>query len=223
MTLAIETATNVCSVAYKNRRGEIFEKRSQTRRSHSENLFLFIQELIEDHDFSIKDLSAVLVSDGPGSYTGLRISASAVKGLLFGSEVPLYGVNTLASFAFSAVKKHPAAAKIHSIIDARRKHFYHQSFYLKNKRLDTKKLQILPIAEFEQMLQPDEVIIGTGLKRIDVGVQQKALLMDDTFISAQSLIHLFETENTVSFYHKVEPAEFSPEYYSSKKPLINTD
>src|SRR5699024_2547399 len=91
MLLALETATNVCSVAFCNEEGDVFEKRIDKRGSHSEQVFLFIEELMNEHDFKIEDLEAVLVSEGPGSYTGLRIGASAVKGLLFQSGVTLYG------------------------------------------------------------------------------------------------------------------------------------
>ncbi len=217
MLLALETATNICSVAFKNPQDEVYEKRSETHASHSENLFLFIKELMTDHSFSVSDLEAVLVSEGPGSYTGLRISAGGVKGLLFGTGVPLFGVNTLASFAFAAIKKHPNAIKIHSIIDARRKHFYHQSFIVKNPTVSTEnKLKIRTINEFEQLIQPSEVISGTGLERMNETVRKKVQLMEESYISARSLIRLVKAKNTGSFYRKVDPAAFSPKYYQRK-------
>ncbi len=85
MILALETATNVCSVVFRDDDGLMHEKRIEKRGTHSEQLFLFIEDLMDEHGFFISALEAVLVSEGPGSYTGLRISASAVKGLLFQS------------------------------------------------------------------------------------------------------------------------------------------
>ena len=148
MILALETATNICSVAFFD--GErIHEKRVEQRGSHSEQLFLFIEELREEHGFSIPDLDAVLVSEGPGSYTGLRISASAVKGLLFQADVPLYGINTLASFAMQALREYPAAKTIHSIINARRVHVYHQQFTA-SPLTSGDEVSITPIEELEE-------------------------------------------------------------------------
>ncbi len=224
MLLALETATNVCSVAFQNEEGEIFEKRSETHGSHSENLFLFIEALMKKHKFKLSDLEAVLVSEGPGSYTGLRIGASGVKGLLFGSDNSLFGVNTLASFAMGAAENFPDTIKIHSVIDARRKHFYHQLFEIKNGQLETfEPIKVREIDEFKKMVQPNDVIIGTGLERIDEAVRQKVRLLDETGISAQSLIQLYQAEDNDSFYREVAPAEFAPEYYSRKKPQINRD
>ncbi len=231
MLLGLETATNICSVAFQNEEREIFEKRSETHNSHSENLFLFIEGFLKEHDFNVSDLEAVLVSEGPGSYTGLRIAASGVKGLLFGGNVPLFGVNTLASFAMAAARavsnvslETSEAPKIHSIIDARRKHLYHQSFRIKTGQLSAvEPIKVREIDEFEKMVQPHEVIIGTGLERIDESISQKVQLLDETTISAQSLIQLFEEDHTDSFYQKADPAAFSPEYYSTRKPQINKD
>ena len=79
MILAYETSTQVCSVAFLNNEGEIFQKRITGRSVHSDHVFLFTEELINEHAFNIGDLEAVLVSNGPGSYTGLRIAASAIK------------------------------------------------------------------------------------------------------------------------------------------------
>lgn len=62
--LAYETTTNICSVAFQNTDGKVFEKRIQGRSVHSDNLFMFTQELMKEHDFKIEDLNAVLVSNG---------------------------------------------------------------------------------------------------------------------------------------------------------------
>lgn len=218
MLLALETATDVCSVVFKNENGEVFEKLSHTKGTHSENLFLFIDELMAAHSFKIKELNAALVSEGPGSYTGLRIAASGVKGLLLGSHVPLYGVNTLASFAMAATVKQPETTFIHSVIDARRKHLYHQSFSFKAGKLEAlNAIEIRPIEKVEQMIEPEDVIIGTGLNRLNPAILQNAILMGEEAISSASLISLFEQTEANQFYRKVDAAEFSPKYYNQQK------
>jgi len=218
MILAIETATNVCSVAFENAAGELFEKRTDSHGSHSEKLFLFIKELMEDHQFKINDLEAVLVSEGPGSYTGLRIAASGVKGLLFGTDVQLFGLQTLATFACSAIESEPKTSRIHAIIDARREHVYHQLFVIENGVMEANgEVRTTPIASLEKKVQPKDIITGTGLERFDEHVIAKARCFGKEDISAQSLIKLFRRNEALNFTHKVTPEEFEPMYYTSNQ------
>lgn len=168
MQLALESSTKVCSVAFQNAEGEVFEKRTEVKGSHSEELFLFIEQLTEEHGFRLPDLSAVIVSAGPGSYTGLRISASAVKGLLFGTDVPLLAADTLASFAAAAVQEQPDLKTIHPVIDARRVHLYHRQFSYDSGKLSAAgEVSIIPIEEFQKKLKAGDGVIGTGLHRVD--------------------------------------------------------
>jgi tRNA threonylcarbamoyl adenosine modification protein YeaZ len=214
MLLALETATNVCSVAFKNDEGEVYELRTEERGSHSEQLFLFIEQLQKEHDFTITELDAMLVSEGPGSYTGLRISASAIKGLLFQTEVPLYGINTLASFAMSAVKK--SAQTIHSIIDARRVHVYRQTFSYVDKELTAlTKVEVVPIEMFEAEVAKGDLIVGTGLNRLSGKMRDKAITYDQRLITAKSLLMLFENEK--AFCRQEDPENFEPKYYTSNQ------
>ncbi len=216
MLLALETATNVCSVALFGG-NSVYEKRVERRGSHSEQLFLFIEELQEEHGFEIADLDALLVSEGPGSYTGLRISASAVKGLLFQTQVPLIGINTLASFAMQGVNDSATPQTIHSIIDARRVHVYHQEFkYQEDKLYSDDEVEVIPIEAFEDMVRADDIVVGTGLKRISDAVKEKATVFGPDEISAVSLIRLYQS-GFEQFYHQEEPESFEPKYYTSNQ------
>lgn len=218
MILALETATNVCSVAFCNEQNQLFEKRIERRGSHSEQLFLFIEELQQEHDFAIPELEAVLVSEGPGSYTGLRISASAVKGLLFQTQVPLFGINTLASFARSAMHQKSDVRTIHSIIDARRVHVYHQQFTADEGRglSSEDTVEVVPIEAFEKMVHRGDTIIGTGLNRIDKAVRNKARCLGKEMVTATSLIRLYQ-DGDCSFVEQTDPESFAPRYYTSNQ------
>ncbi|MGM0545937.1 MAG: tRNA (adenosine(37)-N6)-threonylcarbamoyltransferase complex dimerization subunit type 1 TsaB [Bacteroidota bacterium] len=217
MILALETATNVCSVAFCDDDGSVYEKWTDQRGSHSEQLFLFIEELQKEYQFSIGDLDAVLVSQGPGSYTGLRISASAVKGLLFQQQVPLIGINTLASFAMGANEEYHEAERIHSIIDARRVHVYHQQFMVNDGELTSgDDVEVIPIEAFEKMVGAGDVIIGTGLKRIGQPTLNMAQTFGADLISAKSLIALYQSGFS-NFYRQEDPETFEPKYYTSNQ------
>lgn len=93
----IETATEVCSVAIA-KDGVIPKgayKESKRKRSHAELVAIFTRELLQENNIQPKQLDAVAVSKGPGSYTGLRIGVSTAKGIAYTGEIPLIALNTL--------------------------------------------------------------------------------------------------------------------------------
>src|SRR5215831_14578639 len=94
--LNIETATKNCSVALA-KDGETIacKELAEQGYSHAEKLHVFIEEIMKENGVGFQDLSAVAISQGPGSYTGLRIGVSAAKGLCFSLNMPLIAVDTL--------------------------------------------------------------------------------------------------------------------------------
>ena len=98
-TLLIETATQVCSVVLASE-GRILARRdSDVPNAHSTRLSVFIQEVLDENRLTPRDLGAVCVSAGPGSYTGLRIGVSSAKGICYALGIPLVSVPTLLSMA----------------------------------------------------------------------------------------------------------------------------
>ena len=215
MILAYETSTNICSVAFQIKSAQVFEKRIQGRSVHSDNMFLFTQQLMEEHNFEITDLNAVLVSNGPGSYTGLRIAASGIKGLLFGTDIDLFAVNTLASFAMAA--KNKAVNTIHSIIDARRTHVYHQSFTFDQELSEMTKAKVMELSELEGLIKPRDCVVGSGINRISSEALNKVKIFDDATISATTLIDLFESKNSEKFCIKTKAEDLNSNYISSSQ------
>ena len=118
--LHIETSTKACSVAL-SRDGKLLAlKESVTDNfSHSENLTLFIQDVLDQTCIELKDIQAVSVVSGPGSYTGLRIGVSTAKGLCYALSIPLISVDSLISMATLVKEKYPKMNLL-SLIDARR-------------------------------------------------------------------------------------------------------
>ena len=93
--LHIDTATPVCSVALSIN-GALSTYRDHNEPNiHASKLTLFIEELLHEAQITINQLSAVSVSKGPGSYTGLRIGVSVAKGICYALDIPLMAVNTL--------------------------------------------------------------------------------------------------------------------------------
>ncbi|UGS23308.1 tRNA (adenosine(37)-N6)-threonylcarbamoyltransferase complex dimerization subunit type 1 TsaB [Flavobacterium channae] len=94
--LNIETATKNCSVALaKEGKTIAFREIAEQNFSHAEKLHVFIEALLAENNLQFKDLSAVAVSQGPGSYTGLRIGVSSAKGFCYALNIPLIAIDTL--------------------------------------------------------------------------------------------------------------------------------
>lgn len=127
LILNIETATTVCSAAVSRGDQTIALRELDEGYTHAENLHVFIKQVLDESGCSPKDLDAIAVSSGPGSYTGLRIGASTAKGLAFSLQKPLIAVSTLQLMSLSAA--HQVKAKYFApMIDARRMEVYTSVF-----------------------------------------------------------------------------------------------
>ena len=103
MILCIETSTAVCSVALVDNGNVIALKESLDGQNHAEKITIFIDELMKEAGVAYKDLDAVAVSMGPGSYTGLRIGVSTAKGFCYALDKPLIAIDTLAAMAYGFI------------------------------------------------------------------------------------------------------------------------
>ncbi|MFN3404445.1 MAG: tRNA (adenosine(37)-N6)-threonylcarbamoyltransferase complex dimerization subunit type 1 TsaB [Cytophagaceae bacterium] len=122
--LSIETSGNICSVAVHNDGSLLGIHEFALQKSHSRLLNVSIEQLLKSLDISLKDLSAIAVSKGPGSYTGLRIGVSTAKGLCYGLDLPLISVNTLHALALQYSSFNFLNAHICPMLDARRMEVY---------------------------------------------------------------------------------------------------
>ena len=124
LILNMESATTVCSVALSDKGRVLAVRELNDGYTHAENLHVFIEAVLKEQGVSARELAAVAVSKGPGSYTGLRIGVSAAKGLCYALGLPLIGVDTLQAMAFRAREKFPEVPYFCPMIDARRMEVY---------------------------------------------------------------------------------------------------
>lgn len=122
--LNIETTTTVCSVSLSKNEELLFSKELNEGFTHAENLHIFIEQGLKESGISAKQLSAVAVSKGPGSYTGLRIGVSAAKGLAYALNIPLISIDTLQIMVQAAFLQKKEMAAYCPMIDARRMEVY---------------------------------------------------------------------------------------------------
>lgn len=120
--LSIETADTGCSVAIHKAGVLVGKKEAYEGKSSSGGLTLLIEACAQEAQIAYSDLAAIAVSKGPGSYTGLRIGVSTAKGMCFGLEIPLIGIDSLETLAL--VHKVTEADLICPMLDARRLEVY---------------------------------------------------------------------------------------------------
>ena len=161
--LNIETSSTNCSVSLSNYNKLIdcLEKDSPNY-SHSQKLHSFISELMEKNNIPFKDLDAVAVGIGPGSYTGLRIGLSAAKGICYALDIPLISVSSLENM----VSNIQFEGIIISTIDARRDEVYSCIFDKDKKVLREELPEIIKSKSYINYSKTDKVlIVGNGQQK----------------------------------------------------------
>ena len=147
--LNIETATKNCSVALaKEGKTVLCKEIAEEGYSHAERLHVFIEEIIKEAEITFQDISAIAVSQGPGSYTGLRIGVSAAKGLCYALGIPLIAVDTLQVLA-SQVKV--SNGLIIPMLDARRMEVYSAIFTPNYENKRAVQAEIITENSFEDL------------------------------------------------------------------------
>ena len=122
--LSIETSTEICSVALSRDKECLTVVEDCQGNSHAEKLLVFIDKALQQAGLKKNELDAVCISEGPGSYTGLRIGSSSAKGLCAALNIPLIAVSTLQGMAYGAREQYPDYKQYAPMIDARRMEVY---------------------------------------------------------------------------------------------------
>ncbi|MBY6255927.1 tRNA (adenosine(37)-N6)-threonylcarbamoyltransferase complex dimerization subunit type 1 TsaB [Phytobacter diazotrophicus] len=115
--LAIDTATEACSVALNND-GTLFAHFELCPREHTQRILPLVKDVLTEGGVALSELDALAFGRGPGSFTGVRIGIGIAQGLALGAELPMIGVSTLATMAEGAWRK-SGATRVLAAIDAR--------------------------------------------------------------------------------------------------------
>lgn len=166
LILNIETATKNCSVALAKEGKTLAIREIATQNfSHAEKLHVFIEELFAETNLKLQDLSAIAVSQGPGSYTGLRIGVSAAKGLCYALSVPLISVDTL---ELLARKITITEGIIVPMIDARRMEVFCAFFDSKYNKTRETKAEIIDETSYQDISETMHLIGDGAMKFKDI-------------------------------------------------------
>lgn len=208
--LHIDTTTKVCSVAVaKNGKQIALVEINSEKLSHSEKLHLFIEQAVQESKISLQDLSAVAVSKGPGSYTGLRIGVSAAKGLCFGLDLPLISVDTLEAMAHFQAKSKSEKAVFIPMIDARRMEVF-AGVYQNNTCLEKVHAHVLETNSFEKYANEEVYFFGDGAEKAIETLPNNFNFIPNIGTSSQNLIQLAWEKFEAKAFEDV--AYFEPYY-----------
>ena len=162
----IETATDVCSVALTQGTEVLGVKESANGNSHSKNLLPFIDSVLKETNHVQQDLQGVVVSIGPGSYTGLRIGVSTAKGMAYSLGIPVITVSTLESIAQGAKQQAGDNCDIVPMIDARRMEVFAARYDSNMNLLDNVAAVIVDENAYSELLREKEVLFcGNGMPK----------------------------------------------------------
>ena len=211
LILNLETATTNCSVSLA-RDGQLIalKEHNSPNYSHSEQLHVFIDEVVKQASLRLSDLDAIAISKGPGSYTGLRIGGSAAKGLCYALEIPLISIATLESMASQADPQ--AVDFIIPLLDARRMEVYSAVFDKDLKQVRDTRAEIVSESSFEVFWQKGKVLLlGSGAEKCKEVLCHDHISFDEGVVpSSSQMAHLAYEKYKSSEFEDV--AYFEPYY-----------
>ncbi|HIU64244.1 MAG TPA: tRNA (adenosine(37)-N6)-threonylcarbamoyltransferase complex dimerization subunit type 1 TsaB [Candidatus Avacidaminococcus intestinavium] len=135
LTLAIDTATKVCSVALCDNEKIIGEYSIDAGMTHSDGLLPQIMQMLERSKVNKDELELLAVSTGPGSFTGLRIGVATMEALAYSLEIPLIGVSTLQALAYNLSL---TGFRLIPLLDAQKGNFYAAAYEWEDNILNKK-------------------------------------------------------------------------------------
>ncbi|RNL56517.1 tRNA (adenosine(37)-N6)-threonylcarbamoyltransferase complex dimerization subunit type 1 TsaB [Pedobacter jejuensis] len=211
--LQLETATAVCSVALSVNGETVFTKEESGQNLHASNLTLFIEDVLKASGYVFKDLDAIAISKGPGSYTGLRIGVSTAKGLCYALDKPLIAIETLTMMAAGFLSQNSGyKGLVCPMIDARRMEVYTAVFDSELQILESTTAKIIDDLSFVNLLAEHEItFIGDGAaKCAEILSNPNAKFSSANFNSASNLSILAEDAFKIGTFEDV--AYFEPFY-----------
>lgn len=200
----IETSTKNCSVSLANNGQTIAMRELATEGySHAEKLHVFIEEVLAEAKITYKQLSAIAIGSGPGSYTGLRIGVSAAKGLCYALGIPLIALESL---VILASKVTISEGIIIPMLDARRMEVYCSVFDKDFTIVEPTTAKILDERSFEEV-QGSIYIVG------DCQEKCQLVLTDSRFKFLPELQYPSAQEMSALSYSKFASQQFEDVSY----------
>ncbi len=213
MILSIETSTKICSVALHNQGVLLAESTLYVDKSHSEKLAVLIKDLLSYAEITTKQLKAVAIAGGPGSYTGLRIGTSTAKGLCYALKIPLIAINTLEAMALGVAKMNFDNTLLCPMLDARRMEVYSLLLDSGLNIIQATQAKIIDKSSFSEKLKKHKILFfgnGSAKCKPALGTNKNAFFLDIQPLSAVFVGELAYKKFQQEAFEDL--AYFEPEY-----------
>ena len=163
LILAFETSAKAASVALMDENKLLGEGYQNTGLTHSQTLMVMAEDVLKQCGKTAKDVTAVAVAEGPGSFTGVRIGVAAAKGFAWGREIPCFGISTLEAMAESLGVYQ---GYVCACMDARRSQVYNALFYVDNgnveRRSEDRAISLAELGAELEHLDGPIFLVGDG-------------------------------------------------------------
>lgn len=199
--LSIETATKNCSVSLSVD-GQLIECKeiAEENFSHAEKLHVFVEQLLIENNKKLSDLNAIAISQGPGSYTGLRIGVSSAKGLCYGLSIPLIALDTLEVLARQIKVE---SGLIIPMLDARRMEVFSAVFDAQYNKIAPIEAVIIDETSFATYSSSNTLhLLGDGAAKC------KELLSGENFVYHTENVYPSANEMCAIAYDKFQANDF---------------
>ncbi|MDZ7671367.1 MAG: tRNA (adenosine(37)-N6)-threonylcarbamoyltransferase complex dimerization subunit type 1 TsaB [Halanaerobiales bacterium] len=183
LILGIDTSSDICSVGINNKGKFIGEININLKRRHSERLLPIIKRLLFEAGLKLDELNGIVVTNGPGSFTGLRIGLSTVQAFKMALDIPVYSISTLEYMAF-VLSQHYKNSILVPTIDARNQRVYTAFFKDDNSK------------EFLKRLKEDQAINIDDMKELIKDYNQKTILFGSGIDNNNKFFNEFKDDKT---------------------------
>lgn len=207
--LAIETSSDACSVSLFFE-GNAFHFHEMLPQQHTERLLIEIKKLLGLAKAQLKDLDAIAVGCGPGSFTGIRLSCSVAQGLAFSSDLKTIQISSLEVLA-KKINIELGAERIVSIVNARMQQLYVGEYLYSEGKLLSSNLFILPIEEFKASgYEKNTFFVGDGCDLVLEDLKSISTNISLSLPSAKDLLSL--AKDKYNDNELLEPEKLLPIY-----------
>jgi len=223
--LAISTAEKECSMALTIDNNPVCEEMWAAKKTHSKRIMGMVAQIMDRAGIKPWELDGLIAARGPGSFTGLRIGISTIKGLSFAVSKPCIGISSLDGiawqFSFSSI---PVCV----IMDAQRGELYHATYNFNNgkllKKSEEKALKPIDVLE---LLDEDALFAGSGVvayrEILETRFKKKAVFapLFQNRVSASALVQVFSQKSSVFNNNKLDNYSLVPKYLRKSDAQVN--
>jgi tRNA threonylcarbamoyladenosine biosynthesis protein TsaB len=218
--LNIDTAVDIASVCLAEDGEALQLVTNENQKDHAAWLHSAIEKILDG--LKMKDIRAVAVSIGPGSYTGLRVGLSTAKGLCYALNIPLITVGTLEMIAYAV--KNEAVDLISPLIDARRMEVFAAVYNKVLQPLTAPQIMTINENSFTELLAEHKILfLGNGSKKLQIIISNNNALFTNTSGNASHLAalsyKLFCKKEFADLAY-TEPLYLKEFYFHSRKPSL---